>query len=134
MRPIKNDIVRKIQSCYLRQEQRFDKWGAQGKLLAAREVLLQEQRTIPRSALAGLVNAAFPRTFSCRHRDSEPLPDQGAIALYFSDVRRALSREELAETDTECLALEETAERFCLSVEIVRALTRPKAPFPPSIG
>ncbi len=58
-------MIERVRSLYLRNEQKYDRWGAQGKVLAAMEVFRLEGIVMGREKLEKYVNLAFPRTFSC---------------------------------------------------------------------
>jgi hypothetical protein len=118
---VSSDIIRKIQSTYLRNELRYDKWGAQGKLLVAEEVLAREGMVATHRRVQNLVKIAFPRTFSCQHARTaaEHLPDRKEVILYFKEIRTMFNLQGMNAHLVELLALEETAERFCITVDVV---------------
>jgi hypothetical protein len=109
------ELIRQLQSHYLQDEERYDKWGAQGKVLLVQEVLHIDSGV----ALEPLINAAFPRTFSCQ-RNNQPLSSD-PIHEYHTWVKNQL-RGYLESTAAEIVALEETAEKFCAPVSDIRDL------------
>jgi len=109
------ELIRQLQSRYLQNEARYDKWGAQGKLLLVQDVL----HTDSSIALEPLINAAFPRTFSCQ-RNMQPLSHE-LVQEYYAWAKDLLG-EYLDPVKTERIAMEETAEKFCALVSDVRDL------------
>ena len=109
-------MIREIRSLYLRDELKYDRWGAQGKLLATMEVLRKEGVVMEREKILRLVNMAFPRTFSCQRKPSEGevLPDRRSLEACLEGVRALFEYHRLPTERIRDLALEETAERFCL--------------------
>jgi len=116
------ELIRKIRSTYLRNEEKYDKWGAQGKTLVAEEVLSREGVKVFQKRMLQLVNIAFPRTFFCLRypRDKASLPRQNEVNDYFSEVLETLSMQAMNGNIAEVVALEETAEKFCLPVEVIK--------------
>jgi hypothetical protein len=111
------DLITKIRGSYLRNELRYDKWGAQGKLLVAKEVLAGEGVHLSFPQLRWLVNSAFPRTFACcRPAPADPAPvDCRSVASYFMTMRSMFFAHGMGPRKSEGSAIEETAEKFCLS-------------------
>lgn len=116
-----------MQSAYIRDERKYDKWGAQGKLLVIQEALLHIGITLPPERLEQIANIAFPRTFSCRQRESTPeenIPYE-QITAYYTYVKELFEMHDVDETKLESLVLEETAEKFCLREDQIEAYVYP---------
>jgi hypothetical protein len=109
------ELIRRLQSRYLQNEERYDKWGAQGKFLLVQEVL----HTGNSIALESLINAAFPRTFSCQ-RNNQPLSSD-LVQDYYAWTKDVLD-EFLDPTKVELTAMEETADKFCAQVSDIQNL------------
>jgi hypothetical protein len=109
------DLLRQLQSRYLQNEWRYDKWGALGKVLLVQEVLHLDHEV----TLEPLINTAFPRTFSCQ-RNREPLvPDM--VQEYYQWVESML-QPELGFIDASDVAMGETAEKFCVPISGIHEL------------
>ncbi len=114
-----HDLVRAIRSRYLRDEERYDAWGAQGKVLAIHETLTAEGYDIREMTDDGvefqrLANIVFPRAFEVRRLRHVPPSIRNAIVIYYHDLRQALHVQNLGQTYALSLALRETALRFGL--------------------
>jgi hypothetical protein len=115
-------MLTRIRSAYLRNEMKYDRWGAQGKILAVLEILRAEGIDAEGLKLEKLVNAAFPRTFSCQCQ-----PGPGDMLPQREEVRRevlamAVLLEEwgIDPSKAEFLAVEEIGERRCLDAAFLR--------------
>lgn len=122
MRPEHRHIV-KVWGEYLRDEERFDRWGGLGKVLVTVETLGREGLALLPPALDRFVNEAFPRTFS------SPLPGEPGKGADLPTVRREyrtmldlLARFGVPAGRVEALALEEAGERSGLGQAAVRDL------------
>ncbi len=116
-------MIDRFRSLYLRDERKYDKWGAQGKTLAALEVLRREGIDMDPEKIQKLVNLAFPRTFSCQRMPgpSEPLPPAHFLEACRASLTELFVNHGLPPARIEKMVLEETAERFCLDVEFLRS-------------
>jgi hypothetical protein len=116
-------MIERVRSLYLRDEKKYDKWGAQGKLLAALEVFRREGVSMDPEKLEKFVNLAFPRTFSCQRvpdrRDEVPPPE--FLELYRKSIHDLFLSQGVPPSKCLSMALEETAERFCLDVDFMRS-------------
>jgi hypothetical protein len=122
----KSDInfVRLLQSNYLRDEQRYDKWGVLGKVLLLQETLHRQQiKPVSGPALERLINKAFPRTFSCP-QNIQPVFHSESMKKYYSDLRHNLVHEGMESAQATVIAREETAEKFCTTLTNVEAILR----------
>lgn len=117
-------LISKIRGEYLRNEFRYDKWGAQGKILVAQKVLTVEGIILSFPSLRWLVNLAFPRTFACckpAHADSTPVRYL-SLTRYFTSMRSMFFAHGMGPRPSDSMALEETAEKFCMPPGQVRIL------------
>lgn len=122
-----DEVIRKIWGKYLHDERRFDKWGGQGKILAIVEVMREEGIDTESNSLAGIdyqeiANGLFPRTFYCEQPRSINRSNEKAIARYFENLEETLSESGLTGIALDSTCAEETAEKFCISTEDVRAI------------
>jgi len=124
---ISKDLIRKVWSKYLRDEQRFDKWGAMGKVLVLQEVL-EEEGLVPQAGIEApvdyeiLVNEVFPRTFSCEKAKHASRASAKSISKHFRKLRSSLFSSGLVGSVLHATCLEETAEKFCVRVEMVKEI------------
>jgi len=95
---------------------KYDKWGAQGKMLAVLEVFRREGIVMERGKLEKFVNLAFPRTFSCQRvpGKQQTLPPPRVLEEYRASMVELFREFKIPVSRVERMALEETAERFCL--------------------
>jgi hypothetical protein len=107
------ELLRQLHSRYIQDEDRYDKWGALGKVLLVQEVLHIDSGI----AFEPLINAAFPRTFSCQ-RNRQPLSSDLVHEYY--DWAKDLLDEYLEPVIAESIAVEETAEKFCSPASDIR--------------
>jgi hypothetical protein len=108
-----NSLIRLLQSHYLRDERKFDRWGGLGKVLLVQTVLRGKQITpLTGHHLEHLINTAFPRTFTSLKTGSKVL-DSAVVRVYYTDVCESLEREGVEPGKAEMLAREEAAEKFC---------------------
>jgi hypothetical protein len=116
-------MIERVRSVYLRDEWKYDKWGAQGKILAVQEVLRREGVVMERGKLEKYTNMAFPRTFSCQHIPEKPdeIPEPSLLREARASIVRLFRAHQLSPARAESLALEETAERFCLDSKFLAA-------------
>jgi len=121
------NIVRKIWGRYLHDEQKYDAWGAQGKLLVIEEVLMEEG--LAREELSGaytelerFLNMVFPRTFSSTRRVVRTMRLAKAIRKYYRYVRSLISKQNVDEQRLQCVSVEETAGKFNMPTEQVREI------------
>jgi len=119
---VETDLVRKMWGRYLQDERKYDKWGAQGKLLVMQEILAEEGGNVqaklePGAEYQKMTNEVFPRTFYCARQRPIGLSLTRAILEYLGRLERELGNWGLSEQAVESTSLEETAERFCIPVE-----------------
>ncbi|HLB00885.1 MAG TPA: hypothetical protein VJO14_05835 [Bacteroidota bacterium] len=116
-------MIDRVRSLYLRDEKKYDKWGAQGKILAAQDVFRREGIVMGREKIEKFVNIAFPRTFSCQKVPGErdPVPSPAVLESHRASISRLFREHGLPPASIEQLALEETAERFCLDSRFLRS-------------
>ncbi len=109
-------LIRKVRSAYLRDEIRYDRWGALGKVLATLETFRLAGIRIDAQKLDLFVNAAFPRTFSCQRTpaEGESLPSRRELRSEYDSMVRLLSEAGVSEGRVKDLAAEEIGERRCL--------------------
>ncbi len=115
------EIQSRAWSKYIRNETKFDKWGALGKLLLVEEVLAEESAG-PVGGHDRIANSIFPRTFYCERRRAVDPPLANALRRYFSRLMTELSEGGLSDDTLASTAAEETAEKFCLPVDVVRVI------------
>lgn len=115
-------LITKVRSLYLRYERKYDRWGAQGKILAAMEVFRDEGVEMDEEQLLAFVNEAFPRTFVRGRQRAEAggLPPRALLRSTREDIRELLARHGLRDDRLDRTALEETAERFGLDPEFLK--------------
>ena len=108
-------MIQKLQGRYLRDEWRYDKYGAQGKILLLQEILQEQNLASQGLSLEQIINTAFPRTFSCKkqHGDIE----MGSIRHAYIDTRDSFLLQEMDLTTANRVAIEEVAERFCTALD-----------------
>jgi len=116
-------MIDRVRSLYLRNEKKYDKWGAQGKLLATLEVFRKEGVVMDAEKLQKFVNLAFPRTFSCQRvpGGSDSTPSRKLLNAYLESLNLLFADQGVPPAQIERMALEETAERFCLDAEFLKA-------------
>jgi hypothetical protein len=110
-----NELARRMWGKYLRDEWKYDKFGAQGKLILLQEVLAEEG-VAPRPGLdfQSAVNMVFPRTFYCEHRREIAPTLKRAILKYYGRLEAEFARQGLPEHLIQYICLSETTEKFCL--------------------
>lgn len=115
-------MLTRIRSAYLRDEMKYDRWGALGKVLATLEVLRAEGIRVDSAKLETLVNAAFPRTFSCQRvpGPGESLPEKADLRAEVAAMALLLEEWGIPPPKAEILAVEEIGERHCLDAAFVR--------------
>ena len=123
------DLIRKIWGRYLQNEWKYDKYGAIGKILLIEEVLNENgsfqrlERGSP-AAYQSFINEIFPRTFYCeRPRTLRPALT-GMVSNYFDGLTMELKAGGVNEDVLHSVALEETAEHFCLPLRVVEKIVR----------
>ena len=114
------DLATLLHGRYLRDEARYDKWGAQGKVLLLLEVLSEERFPIEGLPVDHIVNSFFPRTFYCERQSADL--DGTNITTCYDDVYALLIQNEVRVERASQVALEETAERFCTTIDRIRSL------------
>ena len=109
-------MIEKVRSHYLRDELKYDRWGAQGKLLVTVEVFRREGVVMDGEKLLRFVNLAFPRTFSCQRKpvEGEALPSRETLHACRNNLLKLFDYYDLPADRVSRLVMEETAERFCL--------------------
>jgi hypothetical protein len=117
-------LVRLLQSHYLRDESRFDRWGGLGKVLLVQTVLRGNNITpLTGLYLEQLINTAFPRTFAPMPAITKML-DRKVVRAYHAEIRRAFIREGMDEDRANLQAQDEAAEKFCTTgLHILDCLT-----------
>ena len=115
-------MIRKVRSTYLRDEERYDRWGALGKVLATLEAFRREGVEMDPKSLQTFVNAAFPRTFSCQRLPAagEGLPSREEIRAEHASVAALLGACGVPAARAVRLALEEVGERRCLDAGFLK--------------
>ena len=116
------DLVQKIWGRYLHNERKYDRWGAQGKLLVLSEILSEEGFDIQQLfsisiQFQKLVNLVFPRTFFSHHKAERITGIAQDVIDYYREVKLQLSLQGMEETVLESVAVEETASKFDMSEE-----------------
>jgi hypothetical protein len=116
------DLVQKIWGRYLHNERKYDRWGAQGKLLVLSEILSEEGFDIQQLfsisiQFQKLVNLVFPRTFFSRHKAERLIDIAQDVIDYYKEVKLQLSLQGMEGTVLESVAVEETASKFDMSEE-----------------
>ena len=121
------DLIRRIWGRYLQDVSKYDKWGALGKILLIEEVLREEGPTSTKGPedpgeYEVLANELFPRTFYCE-RPVSARPGLGVLVKkYFSDMKARLLEGGVDRSRVRAVALEETAEHFCLAIADVETI------------
>ena len=115
-------MIRQVRSLYLRDEQRFDRWGALGKVLATLEAFRLEGVRLDPGKLHAYVNLAFPRTFSCQRTPApgEHLPSREVIRAERDSLVELLTESGVPGERVGSVALEELGERRCLDPGFIR--------------
>ncbi len=115
-------LITKVRSMYLRDEERYDRWGALGKVLATLEAFRREGVELDPGALQTFVNAAFPRTFSCQRVPAagEGLPSREEVRTEYAAVTALLGAYGVPAAKAGRLALEEVGERRCLDAGFLK--------------
>ena len=115
-------LITKVRSGYLRDEDRYDRWGALGKVLATLEVFRREGVEMDPKKLEAYVNAAFPRTFSCQRTPGAGviLPSREEVRAEHASMVELLSSWGVPEAKVGSLALDEIGERRCLDPRFLR--------------
>ncbi len=115
-----SDLIRLLQGSYLRDEARYDKWGALGKVLLVQDIFQNNHiRPVSGRSLERLINSAFPRTFQSFSRSQTGL-QRSAIRNYFLKIQSLLLNEGMTTEKAAIVAREETAEKFRTSAEKVQ--------------
>lgn len=119
-------LIRKVRSAYLRDEIRYDRWGALGKVLATLEAFRMEGIPVDARWLDSFVNAAFPRTFSRQRTPAagESLPPRGELRSEYDRMLQLLRASGVPEVKAGELAVEEVGERRCLDVGVLKDYLR----------
>jgi hypothetical protein len=110
-----SELVRKILSRYLQNEARYDRWGAQGKLIVATEVFREEGLSVGTGILEKLVNSIFPRTFLPFPKTTIHPVLLPSVVRYYREKSFEFSREAIDPG----IAIEETATRFNITSKTV---------------
>ncbi len=110
----------KAWAVYLRNEQKYDKWGAQGKILLMQELAGTIQQDFHKT-----INKIFPRTFYCERNRPIDKRVARAIIRYYNNQLSNLAEYGLSGKVLRSTALEETAEKFCISVERAGEILNP---------
>ncbi len=115
-------LLVKVRSVYLRDEEKFDRWGALGKVLATLEVFRREGMVMDAKKLETYVNVAFPRTFSCQRTPGagENLPPREEIRAEHASMVELLRAWGVPPEKVGLLALDEIGERRCLDPGFLR--------------
>jgi hypothetical protein len=115
-------MLTRIRSAYLRDEEKYDRWGALGKVLVTIEVLREAGVAADCVKLEKVVNAAFPRTFSCQRVPGrgEPLPQREELCREIASMARLMVEWGITSARAEFLATEEVGERRCLDAGFLR--------------
>jgi len=113
-----SELVRKILSRYLQNETRYDRWGAQGKIIVALEVFHEEGLSVRNGFLEKLVNSVFPRTFLPVPKTSINPMLIPRLVNYYWEKRSDLHEQSMDPG----IAIEETATRFQLTSDTVREI------------
>ena len=126
------DLVRKMWGRYLQNEWKYDKWGAQGKLLVMQEILAEEGIRIEAKPESGVgyqktTNEVFPRTFYCARQRPIGFSLARAILKHLKRLERELGKWGLTEAVIQSTSLEETAERFCIPIERLKNIVDPSS-------
>lgn len=131
-----SDLIGKIWGSYLRDEHRYDAWGALGKILVVRETLAREGFPVADLTQCGaelqrLVNLVFPRTF-VMERDLPLTPGTTSrIREYYQDTQNSLVQQGMDVPVVDRSALDETAAKFsCRPADVQKHLLSP----PPAIS
>lgn len=108
---------------YIRDEWKYDKFGAQGKFMLLGEILLENGITLqPAMQHQKLINRVFPRTFYCLHERAITGPLAGTVMKYYRLLEREFGEQALSASVVERICLSETAEKFCLHEEAVAGI------------
>jgi hypothetical protein len=109
------DLARRMYGKYLRNEWKYDKFGAQGKLILLLEVLYEDGIDLAAgNDCQKLINEVFPRTFYCEQKREIDPPLKNTILKYFKKLEREFTEQGLPENVVQYICVFETAEKFCL--------------------
>ena len=113
-----SELVRKILSRYLQNETRYDRWGAQGKLIVALEVFREEGIAVASGAMERIVNSVFPRTFLPAGKTTINPFLLPSVVTYYREKRSEFNRHAIDPRS----AIEETATRFNITPTTVHEI------------
>jgi hypothetical protein len=115
-------MLTRIQGAYLRNEKKYDRWGGLGKLLVTLEVLNAAGVPAESVDLEKVVNAAFPRTFSCGRVPGiqEQRPEREVLRQEVASMAQLFGDWGIEPARAMLLAIEEVGERRCLDAGFLK--------------
>ena len=120
-----DDLARRMWGRYLFNEGKYDRFGAQGKLMLLQEVIADSGAGLPPGLDAvQAVNLVFPRTFYCERRRPITPPVEETIRKYFGRLEGEFAQQDLPEHVVVEICFSETAEKFCLPMETIASIAR----------
>lgn len=119
----KNKLAKRMWGKYLHNEWKYDKFGAQGKLVLLQEILLEKGFNLqPGIDYQKMINEIFPRTFYCLNPREVNPPLANTILKYFRKLEREFTEQGLPEAVVRYICVLEAAEKFCLQVNTVKKI------------
>ena len=115
-------MLARIRSAYLREEERFNRWGGLGKILVAVEVMTAAGVDPGALRLEAVVNAAYPRTISRKRKPDagEVLPGKGLLRGEVAAMTLLFEEWGMSPERADRLALEEVGERRQIDASFLR--------------
>lgn len=118
-----NELARRMWSKYLANDWKYDKFGAQGKVMLFQEVISEAGMTLQIGKdFQQMINEIFPRTFYCLHPRVIHTPLAKTILKYFRTLEHEFSQQGLPDNVTQHICETETSEKFCLKQSTVTEL------------
>jgi hypothetical protein len=119
------ELARRMWGRYLRNEWRYDKFGAQGKLILLQEALTEAGIDPgPGFDHRRVVNTVFPRTFACERDRAIDAATSAAIVRYADRLQAEFAACDLPSHLARSLSLSEAGEKFCLPAAALAELAR----------
>jgi hypothetical protein len=117
------ELARRMWGRYLRDEWRYDKFGAQGKLMLLQETLGEAGiEPGPGFDHRRVVNSVFPRTFACERPRRIERAKAAAVLRYADRLQAEFAACDLPPRLARELSLAEAGEKFCLPASALAEL------------
>ncbi len=116
------ELIRRLQGEYLRDQQRYDRWGALGMVLLVEDFRRRNEPTaLPKGlGVESLINHAFPGTFQ-QHEASPRNVNRDSVLACYSELMLNFMAEGMDAMAASGHAAAETASRFSVSAELVNS-------------